>query len=100
MGSDIVGGKKTLLVSYALRNSSFDEKEFLMSCLGNEELSAKDLHAAKGIISKSGALMYSEDKIDELADEAMKNLRSGKKKFVAKYAPMEKFADFLLKRQG
>ena len=100
VGSDIIRGKKTLLVSYALRNSSFSDEEFLMSCLGNEELSAKDLRAARDIVDKSGALMHSEDKISEFACKAMENLRGGKKKFAAKYAPMEKFADFLLKRQG
>lgn len=55
-GDDIREGKGTLLILYALKHASQDDKKFLQECLGNPELTVKDFEHCKQIIKTSGAL--------------------------------------------
>jgi geranylgeranyl diphosphate synthase type I len=100
VGSDIREGKKTLLISYALRKSSEADRSFILSQLGNKGLSRESLEKMREIITETGSLKYSEDKMEELSQEALNNLRGGKKKYVFKYAMLEEFAHFLLRRKN
>lgn len=99
VGADIREGKKTLLIFYALEHASAEEKEFLLSCLGDENLSGEKLTRVREIIVNCGSLQYSEDRINELAEEFLDNLRSGEEKFVSRYAILEDVADYMLQRK-
>lgn len=99
VGADIREGKKTLLVYYALEHAAVEEKEFLLSCLGDENLSGEKLTRVRKIIVNRGSLQYSENRINELAEEFLNNLKSGEEKFVSRYAVLEDVADYLLQRK-
>ncbi len=69
--SDIREGKKTLVIIYALNQLEGDEKEKLMSILGNKQASRKELEEAAALIRKSGAIDYAEKLAREYADKAI-----------------------------
>ncbi len=63
--SDIVEGKQTLLLAYALERASKVQLSTLKRSLGNTRLSDKDFEACQDIMVRTGAL----DKIGRLANE-------------------------------
>ena len=66
VGSDLKEGKKTLLIAKALENANEDDRKFLMSVLGNENIDFEEIEKARKIIIDTGSLKYSEDKAEEL----------------------------------
>jgi geranylgeranyl diphosphate synthase type I len=95
--SDVIENKKTLLVSYAFNNSCEKEQQFIVSVLGNKNITSKQFKALQNIIIKSGALEHSKKQIKELAADAVANINSSKlpkqtKEFLLK------LADYLVKR--
>ncbi|MFA7169861.1 MAG: polyprenyl synthetase family protein [Candidatus Paceibacterota bacterium] len=99
VGSDIKEGKKTLLMSYALRKTSDKEKNFLYSCLGKKDLNEDEVQKVREIIRDSGALEYSRQKIDEFIEDFLCKLKNNTESFSLKYTPLEDFANYLLKRK-
>jgi len=59
IGSDIRQGKRNLLVTKALENASSEDKTFLLSCLGNKNLT--DLDKVRAIVESTGALKFAQD---------------------------------------
>jgi geranylgeranyl diphosphate synthase type I len=98
VGADIREGKKTLLISYALDHAAPDDRAFVLHALGSDGVTAAELSRVREIIKDSGALQYSEDKIDELMEKTISSLHNGPADFTGKYVPLEGFAEFLLKR--
>lgn len=56
--SDIIEGKNTILVSKALENANQEERELLLSCLGNDDLSDQDFNKVKAILISTGSHEY------------------------------------------
>lgn len=63
--SDIIEGKQTLLVVYAMDRASKAQCNFLKKALGNPNLSDKDFEECQDIMVSTGAL----DKVGRLANE-------------------------------
>ncbi len=100
VGADLRAGKKTLLISYALKEASEEDRDYLLSHLGKRDLSEKEVKKMSGIIKDTGALRYSEEKIEGLVREFKKNVRDGGEGIGDRYAFLEEFADYLLKRKA
>lgn len=63
--SDIIEGKQTLLVAYALEKASKAQRAVLKRALGNAKLTDEDFEECQDIMVSSGAL----DKVGRLANE-------------------------------
>jgi geranylgeranyl pyrophosphate synthase len=63
--SDIVEGKQTLLVVYAMEKATSVQRKVLKKALGNPKLSDKDFEECQDIMVSTGAL----DKVGRLANE-------------------------------
>lgn len=100
VGADMREGKKTLLISYVLEKADENGRKFILEKLGDKNLDEADMDKIKGIMKDSGALAYSERKIDEFAEEFLKNLKSDPDNFSIKYYELENLADYLLKRRS
>ena len=68
--SDIVEGKKTILVINAIKNLSEDEINKFMSILGNKDASIEEINLVKDMMRKTGSLEYAEMKAKEFANRA------------------------------
>ncbi|BEP18511.1 geranylgeranyl diphosphate synthase [Pyrofollis japonicus] len=72
--SDIREGKKTIVIIYALSQLEGEEKEKLMSVLGNRQANREELEEAANLIHKSGAIEYAEKLANEYAEKAISAL--------------------------
>ena len=57
--ADLREGKKTLLISYALKNATQNQKKKIRSLLGAKNISKRDLLMIRKIIKETGSLDYS-----------------------------------------
>lgn len=71
--SDIKENKKTLLVYYAYKNATHEDKEFMLKSLGNE-ITMDEFEKLKQIIIKTGSLDYSKKRFNELITLSKHNL--------------------------
>lgn len=62
---DIKEGKRTLLISYALKHADNAGKNFLISQLGNEHISLAQFERVKEVILQTGALDYAKTAAQE-----------------------------------
>lgn len=99
VGSDLREGKKTLLVSFAIKNAASEDREFILSHLGKKNLTQKEVMKMREIIENSGALKYSEDKIARLTQDFSDKLENGGDGGGDKYLALKDLADYLLKRK-
>ncbi len=72
--SDLKEGKKTHLVLRAMEKGSKEQKQKLVSALGNKELSLEEFEEARKIIRETGALDYTKQKAKSYAEQGMKVL--------------------------
>lgn len=100
VASDIRESKKTLLVSYTLEHADVKDKEFLLSQLGNKDLTKEDIERVREIMVSCGARAYSEKRIAELTEEFLKNLKSDPEGYSKDYSFLENFAQYLLSRKS
>ncbi|HRI05372.1 MAG TPA: polyprenyl synthetase family protein [Candidatus Dojkabacteria bacterium] len=73
---DLKEGKMTLLISQALKNGSENQREEILSILGNRDLTPEQHAKVQQIIIDTGSLQYSKDlahKLVNQAKEAMMN---------------------------
>lgn len=73
-GSDIIEGKRTLLVFKAWENASLPQKWVLKRILGNKNASITDIEKVREIVRETGSLDYCEDLIQLLADRSKQEL--------------------------
>ncbi|MEO5627508.1 MAG: polyprenyl synthetase family protein [Candidatus Saccharimonadales bacterium] len=71
---DIREGKRTLLTVHALDRAIPADKEFLLKCLGNQQLTAKDFARCQEIIVSTGSLQYTQVKAKKYVETARKSL--------------------------
>ncbi len=74
--SDVIEGKKTLLILYALDHADLPTKQFISSCLGNKELTQEEFEKLKQILVSLGSLEHAKQQATQSVDAAMNALRS------------------------
>lgn len=67
---DIREGKRTLLITFALKKANKTDGQFLRQCLGNPNLNQADFDRCKQIIEKSGSLSHAKVEAQKSADAA------------------------------
>jgi len=72
--NDLVEGKRTLLVVRAWQNGSDADRARLSRVLGNPTANPEDVERAREVIRATGSLEYSERRISELTDRAIRCL--------------------------
>ncbi|ABO35932.1 geranylgeranyl-diphosphate synthase / farnesyl-diphosphate synthase [Methanococcus maripaludis C5] len=93
VGSDIVEGKKTMMVIYAMENLSEDKKERLLQILGNKDATADEVSEAIAILADS--IEYAKNTMKKATEEAKDYLKI----FDAeKRKNLESIADFIIER--
>ena len=97
--SDLREGKKTVLVIYALSRASKDERDFLLSVLGNEKATKDELKQAADIILSLGALDYSNKLASEYLKKGLEALDSINEVDSEAKVLLRKLALFVTKRQ-
>ncbi|MDF1498723.1 MAG: polyprenyl synthetase family protein [Patescibacteria group bacterium] len=97
VGSDIMEGKKTLLLAKAVENADDTQKKILDKSLGNKNISIKDIDNVKDIIINTGSLEFSNKKALELVENAKKEIKNiSISKENVKF--LNNFADFIVNR--
>jgi len=98
IGSDIKEGKRTLLITEALKKASPEENKFLNTCLGNHEVTEEEIEKVRTIIKKSGSLEYSQKLAASLILQAKAALSKSNFEKEAKEF-LNSIADYMLKRE-
>jgi geranylgeranyl diphosphate synthase, type I len=97
--SDLVEGKKTLLILKALEKLEGEDKDFLLSIWGKREANKDEIKKAKELILKSQALNYSQETSRNLVEQGKKAI--GKITDNPEYKQvLESFADFVIARNS
>lgn len=96
--SDIKQGKQTILVTKAQELANKNQKAILKKCLGNKNLTKKDLTEFKKVIIDTESLQYAQNLANELINEAKEkiarvNMNSTAKEFLLN------IADYMLNRE-
>jgi geranylgeranyl diphosphate synthase type I len=97
-GGDIREGKRTFLVSEALKRANPSEKNFMQKTLGNPAVNAEEIKRFQEIIKKTGALQKTKALAEALVQTGKKELSQMKidqssKKF------LEDLADYIVSRK-
>jgi geranylgeranyl diphosphate synthase type I len=69
VGSDILRGKKTIIMIHALKNAQTKQKQQILRSLGNEDTSKEDLITTIKILNEIGSVNYAQ----KLAEKYMKS---------------------------
>ncbi|MFC1754550.1 polyprenyl synthetase family protein [Thermoproteota archaeon] len=98
IGSDIIEGKITLLITKAMENCSEEDKKILLENLGKKDLSIEDIEKVRKVVTDSGSLDYSKKLAEELIKQSKSvidkaDLRPEGRDFIVG------IADFLIKRE-
>ncbi|MBP2144522.1 geranylgeranyl diphosphate synthase type I [Methanococcus voltae] len=93
VGSDILSGKKTMMVIHALDTLSEDNKERLLQILGNESATSEEVAEAINILGNS--INYAKNLMNESTVEAKEFLKIFDED---KRKPLEDIADFIVSR--
>lgn len=70
IGSDIREGKKTLLILKAKEKCTLTERKILGQLLGKNDITKEEVKLIQDIVTKSGSLDYSKEKIKNTLNEA------------------------------
>ncbi len=76
--SDIREGKKTILVIYALKHLSPEERSKLLGTLGKKDATREELEEAANLIKKTGAVEYAREEARKYFEDALSALRNTK----------------------
>jgi geranylgeranyl diphosphate synthase, type II len=74
--SDLREGKRTMLITEALRRVPRDERMFLQNLLGNDVVNVSDLIVARTIIKESGALVHAEQLMRSCNQKAIEHIKN------------------------
>lgn len=88
IGSDISEGKQTVLVLEAKKNSNEEQKQFLDSVLGKNDLTKQEVNKFRDIVIETGALDYAKNLAKKYVAES--------KKEIARINLEKKSKDFLM----
>lgn len=74
-GDDLREGKRTVLIAVALDRADTVQEHQLLRLLGDSGLDAKGVETLRTIIVETGALAFTEEKIDQLMSQSLAALR-------------------------
>lgn len=98
VGSDIKQGKQTILVAKALQKADSKQKAVIKNCLGNKNLSQKDLKKFRQAIIETGSLDYAKNLARELVTKGKKKIEEANINLEAKKF-MLGIADYMVNRE-
>lgn len=98
VGSDIREGKKTLLTVKAFENADKEQKKFLSSLLGKNEINVDEINRVREIIISTGSLEFSQKKATDLIKRSKENIENMKIKDEYKQF-LRDLGDFTIKRK-
>ena len=75
VGSDIRNGKHTIMAIRTLDTAGPGDREVFLAAFGNEEATAEELEAAIGVMERTGAILYAEERAKAYAAAAEERLR-------------------------
>lgn len=78
VGSDLTSGKRTVLLTTALKRARGRDHRLLSSVAGNPRAKAAEIRQAIDVLERCGARAATEARIAELVTEAMAALRAGR----------------------
>jgi geranylgeranyl diphosphate synthase type I len=78
VGSDIKGGKQTILIAKARENGSREQKHILKELLGKKDLNIQDINKVKKIIKETGSLDYAQELSKKLVSEGVEIIKKTK----------------------
>lgn len=93
--SDLVEGKRTILLWKAYKNSNTSNKKFIENILSKKNIGIKDLETIKNIMIESGSLDHAKKEIVQLSNEAEKLIKSSNMKS-AYLTPMSAYSQKIL----
>lgn len=96
LGSDIIQGKKSLIIVHALANADELQKKLIKDCLGRE-CGKEEVGRVIKTLYETGSIHYAEEKLGRLVDEAkgaLKVIPDGQAREV-----LEGLADFIIERK-
>jgi geranylgeranyl diphosphate synthase, type I len=96
--NDLVEGKRTLLVVRAWKDGSEADRARLSRVLGHASATPEDVERARDVIRSTGSLRYSEERIAELTERAMKRLDRSRSIPVRAKPLLREIADRLVHR--
>jgi len=70
IGSDILNGKRTLMVVHTLTEADENQKKKLVKILGNQKATQKDVLEIIDIFKKLGSIDYAQNKLNEFSSQA------------------------------
>lgn len=97
VGSDVRGGKKTIITCHALSHANPEEREVMLKTLGNKSASINEVFKVVELMGKLGSIDYAEAKARELAMKAKKTLNPLKETDAKK--TLLELADFIVARR-
>lgn len=74
VGSDIRGGKKTLVILHALANSNESQRNLILSTLGNQGANKQEVKRVLNLLTELGSVEYAERKAREYVYKAKQAL--------------------------
>jgi geranylgeranyl diphosphate synthase, type I len=96
--SDIRQGKYTILVAKAFEKADLKQKKIMANCLGNKNLSKKDVNKFRKVIIESGSLDFAKNLSLELVSKAKKELEKIRMNPEAKKFLCD-IADYMIERE-
>jgi geranylgeranyl diphosphate synthase type I len=98
--SDLIEGKKTLLVTEAYKNCDDAQRVILDDYIGKKDLTNAEADELRQVFKDTGALDYANQKCEELIGEAREALVQLDHEVTEAYDFLNGILDFLLKREG
>jgi geranylgeranyl diphosphate synthase type I len=70
VGSDILNGKRTMMVVHALNHADKKEKKKMMKIIGNDKATQEDIIEVIDIFKNIGSIDFSQKKLEQFRDES------------------------------
>lgn len=74
IGSDILNGKRTLMLIHALSELAEDDTDKMMKIVGNESANQDDVRKVIDLFERTGSIAYSQNKLEEFREQAKRCL--------------------------
>lgn len=98
VGSDIRQGKQTILVARAFKRANQAQMRTLKRCLGNADLTERDLEQFRHVIVETGSLAYAQKMAEKLIMEAKERIGKASMQKEAREFLLN-IADYMLNRE-
>lgn len=99
VGSDIREGKKTIIVIHALENLKPQDREKILSILGDRSASREEIEEVVEMFKSIGSIEYARDKSLKYAEMARSKLRKISPKDKEAYQMLEELVDYVVQRE-